>query len=131
MQVYSSEGFVKSVETENLGYDLSICDVSSEIIKLKVEVKGTSCEEEVFYLTRNEYREAYKDPKRWRLAIVVNALASPSLQEYRVDEMEKNSRCLHLHGTAHPRGHKRHQFEFNKSFKRQQLLRTKMEHARL
>ena len=88
MQVYSSEGFVKSVETENLGYDLSICDASSEIIKLKVEVKGTSGDEEIFYLTRNEYREAYRDPRRWRLAIVVNAIDSPSLQEYRVEEME-------------------------------------------
>lgn len=89
IRIYSSAGSVKSVESENLGYDLAVNDNSSGELKFKVEVKGTSGEEQAFYLTRNEYREGARDRHRWRLAIVVNALSVPELQEYRFDEMVK------------------------------------------
>ncbi len=88
-QVYAREGRVVSVERENRGYDLDVLDERSGDLKLKVEVKGTAGEDEHFYLTRNEDRAAKADPKRWRLAVVVDALREPVLQEYSFDDMEK------------------------------------------
>lgn len=86
---YARYGYVKSVETENLGYDLAVIDQITGELKLKVEVKGTAGEDELFYLTRNEDREAKADPQRWRLAVVVDALHDPALQEYGFQDMEK------------------------------------------
>lgn len=86
---YALHGHVESVETENLGYDLAVMDKLSGDLILKVEVKGSAGEEEVFFLTRNENREAHADPDRWRLVVVTDALHSPNLQEYRVHEMER------------------------------------------
>lgn len=86
---YEREGEVTSVEADKCGYDLKVTDRVTGEIKLKVEVKGTSSDVEQFYLTRNEYREAKADPKRWRLAMVVDALGNPDLQEYRLAEMER------------------------------------------
>ncbi len=88
-QEYAAEGVVKSVESENLGYDLTVTNVCSGELISKVEVKGTSGSDENFYLTRNEFREASEDPQRWRLAVVVDALSTPTLQEYRFEEMIK------------------------------------------
>lgn len=86
---YARYGLVKSVEAENLGYDLAVVDQVSGELRLKVEVKGTAGEEEHFYLTRNEHRAANADPERWRLAVVVDALHEPALQEYSFQGMEK------------------------------------------
>jgi len=86
---FSLQGRVESVEAQNLGYDLAVFDDTTGELKYKIEVKGTAGEEEVFFLTRNEYREASEDPERWRLVVVVNALHAPDLQEYRVREMER------------------------------------------
>jgi hypothetical protein len=88
-QEYAAEGAVRSVESENLGYDLTVTNVSSGELIIKVEVKGTSGPDENFFLTRNEFREASEDPQRWRLAVVVDALSTPTLQEYRFEEMVK------------------------------------------
>jgi len=86
---FSLRGRVENVEAQNLGYDLAVFDGTTGELKYKVEVKGTSGEKEVFFLTRNEYREACEDPERWRLVVVVNALQAPDLQEYRAREMER------------------------------------------
>jgi hypothetical protein len=88
-QEYAPHGRVESVEDQNLGYDLAVIDNITSEIKYKVEVKGTAGDEEVFYLTRNELREAKADPQRWRLAVVVSALDNPDLRPYRVHEMER------------------------------------------
>ncbi|MDI3292505.1 DUF3883 domain-containing protein [Janthinobacterium tructae] len=87
---YAAYGCVKSVESQNLGYDLEVTsEQSGEVIKM-VEVKGTSGDEENFFLTRNELRKGRESPRQWRLAIVVNALSSPTLQEYRCTELENS-----------------------------------------
>jgi hypothetical protein len=88
-RLYASFGRVESVESENLGYDLAIFDNASDELIFKIEVKGTSGEEEAFFLTRNELREADADRARWRLAIVVDALGLPALMEYSANDMEK------------------------------------------
>lgn len=85
---YTLQGHVESVEALNLGYDLKVTDKATGEIILKVEVKGTAGEEECFFLTRNENREAVEDSDLWRLAVVTGALHSPNLQEYRLHEME-------------------------------------------
>lgn len=85
---YAAEGCVRSVESQNLGYDLEVTsEQSGEVIKM-VEVKGTSGDEKNFFLTRNELRKGRESPRQWRLAIVVNALTSPQVHEYRCTELE-------------------------------------------
>lgn len=78
---------VDSKETENLGYDLEVTDSSTGKILAHVEVKGTSKTAPAFYITRNE-RASARSLDTWRLAIVTNAIESPTLQVLSPDEME-------------------------------------------
>ncbi len=82
---YESKGYsVSDRQSDNCGYDLFVKKGKSV---LKVEVKGTSLDEQRFFLSRNE-RVKSVDPQ-WRLAIVSNALDNPELSVYNTKEMEK------------------------------------------
>lgn len=81
---YQQLGYtVTDHQKNNLGYDLFI-EKHKEI--LKIEVKGTSSEEQRFFLSRNE-RAKSVDPL-WRLAVVTNALTNPELLVLNAKQME-------------------------------------------
>ena len=70
---YRQLGFrVKSVETQNLGYDLKVI---KGIRELHLEVKGVSGDIPTFVITENESRLAKSD-ESYRVVIVLNALVS-------------------------------------------------------
>jgi hypothetical protein len=77
---------VHDVSTENRGYDLEVVDAAGIPVQL-VEVKGTSMIGESFFLSGNERKCAERVPA-WRLAIVTNALTSPTESVYSAQEME-------------------------------------------
>jgi hypothetical protein len=74
---------VSDRQSDNCGYDLF---VEKGNAFLKIEVKGTSLDEQRFFLSRNE-RSKSVDPQ-WRLAIVSNALVNPELSVFNTTEME-------------------------------------------
>jgi len=65
-------------QKDNCGYDLLGKKNGKEI---HVEVKGFSCAPKCFWLTRNEFSTAERDPN-WRLAIVIKALSKPMMRPY-------------------------------------------------
>lgn len=73
-------------QTDNLGYDLLALKGAEA---LKLEVKGTDASFPRFFLSRNEYKCAQRDPE-WRLAVVSSARQSPQLQLMSVSEMEQS-----------------------------------------
>ncbi|WP_111638939.1 DUF3883 domain-containing protein [Marinomonas shanghaiensis] len=82
---YECQGYsVSDRQSDNCGYDLF---AKMGKVVLKIEVKGTSLDEQRFFLSRNE-RAMSVDPL-WRLAIVSNALDNPELSIYNTEEMEK------------------------------------------
>jgi hypothetical protein len=76
----------RSVESENLGYDIEVKDSSGAVVHL-AEVKGTSTSAPGFFISRNERRCADREPA-WCLAVVTDALTSPQHRFYAADEME-------------------------------------------
>jgi hypothetical protein len=81
---YVRQGYsVTDRQCDNCGYDLL---VEKGEAFLKIEVKGTSLDEQRFFLSRNE-RSKSVDPQ-WRLVIVSNALVNPKLSVYNTTEME-------------------------------------------
>jgi len=69
---------VKSVEKDNLGWDLeATCDET----KLKLEVKGLSGNTTSVDLTPNEYKQMKEDPSNYRICIVTKALQKKPLLE--------------------------------------------------
>lgn len=84
-EFYKNKGFlIIDRQKENLGYDLL---VKKRKNMYKIEVKGTSKDEQRFFLSRNERKRSI-DP-HWRLAIVKNALNSPKLEIFTPEEMEE------------------------------------------
>lgn len=82
---YERQGYsVSDRQSDNCGYDLFVEKGKSV---LKIEVKGTSLDEQRFFLSRNE-RAKSVDPL-WRLAVVSSALDNPELSIYNTAEMEK------------------------------------------
>ncbi|MCT7944161.1 DUF3883 domain-containing protein [Shewanella septentrionalis] len=82
---YERQGYsVSDRQSDNCGYDLFVEKGKSV---LKIEVKGTSFDEQRFFLSRNE-RAKSVDPL-WRLAVVSSALDNPELSIYNTAEMEK------------------------------------------
>jgi len=78
-EIYADkEWHVKSVERENVGYDLHC--VRSDKVEC-VEVKGTSGHEERFVLTANELNKAKSD-ERFVLYVVTNAVDAPKPHKY-------------------------------------------------
>jgi hypothetical protein len=77
---------VRDDHRENLGYDLLASSRSGQLL---VEVKGTTCSEPRFFLTRNESQCGFKY-KEWRLFLVCDALgAAPYHQEFKMSEIEE------------------------------------------
>jgi hypothetical protein len=66
---YKKDYKVKSVERENLGWDLTITHKKTGVKKY-IEVKGTSRSTYHFFLSRKEYSKSKKFPKEWFLFIV-------------------------------------------------------------
>lgn len=67
------------------GFDLLATAKSDE---LHVEVKGTSGSQHQFFLTRNEWRTAQRDPQ-WRLFLVVDVKRAPRLHRLDADALKK------------------------------------------
>ena len=83
---YSEKGYdVKSVENENLGWDLTVIKTDEE---LHVEVKGTSRNDYHFFLSKQEYKKMNGDSK-WRLFVVKDALGNPKHEEILNSDIEK------------------------------------------
>ena len=78
VEVYKKRGFfVKSVEKENLGWDL---EAQNGKIKLRIEVKGLAGDEMYVHITQNEYSKMQaQDNANYRLCIVTNVLFNPEL----------------------------------------------------
>lgn len=74
---YENIGYdVESVERDNVGWDLV---AKSGRLSLRIEVKGLSGAEFSIELTPNEYNAFSQQAGDYRLAVVVDALKSPSL----------------------------------------------------
>ncbi|HEY8096055.1 MAG TPA: DUF3883 domain-containing protein, partial [Methylobacter sp.] len=74
---YQSLGYeISSVEQDNLGWDL---EAVSGSIKLQIEVKGLSGKAVTAELTPNEYRIFSENRLNYRLCVVTNSLAEPTL----------------------------------------------------
>jgi hypothetical protein len=69
---------VKSVEKENLGWDLEATSDNSQL-QLCIEVKGLSGNDFFVELTPNEYKFFRKQRDNYRLAVVTRALDDPQL----------------------------------------------------
>ena len=83
---YAEKGFsVKSVENENLGWDLIVVKNNEE---LHVEVKGTSRNDYHFFLSKQEY-EKMKNDSKWRLFVVKDALGNPEHKEILNSDIEE------------------------------------------
>ena len=83
---YAEKGYsVKSVENENLGWDLTVVKTEEE---LHVEVKGTSRNDYHFFLSKQEYKKMNGDSK-WRLFVVKDALGNPKHEEILNSDIEK------------------------------------------
>ena len=71
-EYYENLGYTyKSVESENLGWDLEFCKGN---VKLLVEVKGLSQSYISVMLSRNEYEKMRDNLENYRLAVVTNCL---------------------------------------------------------
>ena len=82
---FTNQGYkIIDRQKDNCGYDLFI-EKGKKC--LKIEVKGTSLNEQRFFLSRNERKHSV-DPN-WRLAIVSDALTTPALAFYNAREMEE------------------------------------------
>ncbi|WP_151811570.1 DUF3883 domain-containing protein [Acinetobacter bereziniae] len=69
---YENLGYlVKSVEKDNLGWDL---EATTDKLNLRIEVKGLSGTEFVIGLTPNEFKSFEQQQKDYRLFVVTNAL---------------------------------------------------------
>lgn len=101
---YESLGYtVEDFQKENKGYDLTAVK-GREVIKL--EVKGTDATVPRFFLTRNEYKCAKRDPE-WLLAVVSTARQAPQLRLMSIAEVEQTYEmdalaweCLPQSGTS-------------------------------
>ncbi len=71
-------------QKDNCGYDLLV-EKNKEV--LKIEVKGTTSQDQRFFLSRRE-RAKSADPL-WRLAIVTQAVKNPMLEVFSPKEMEE------------------------------------------
>ena len=78
---------VKSVEKDNLGWDL---EASSGKTVLRIEVKGLSGSAFYIELTPNEYRAFSEQSEAYRLAVVTSALGNPVLSVCRYSTEQKN-----------------------------------------
>ena len=66
---------------KKFGYDLLATKKGKE---LNIEVKGTSLDEETFYITRREDQES--ESNKWRLAIVTDVFDKKNISIYNGEE---------------------------------------------
>lgn len=91
---------VVSRERDGVGYDLD-CTRRGEV--LHVEVKGTSGEEPLFFMTQREHSTATHD-RRFRLVIVTEALRrQPSMKTYTGRELRSAFQCIPLAYSCAPK----------------------------
>jgi hypothetical protein len=85
---YAQLGFeIKSVEKDNMGWDLTATDQESS---LRLEVKGLSGTDILTELTPNEYEKSGIHQRDYRICIVTNALEKPRLSIFSYsNDMEK------------------------------------------
>lgn len=84
---YASLGYsIRSVENENVGYDLV---AKIDEIELLIEVKGLSGKAKTIGLTPNEFKFFQEKNKYYRLFIVNNALTNPTNTICRYSEEQK------------------------------------------
>ena len=77
---YRAKGYsVRSVERENLGWDIVVTKAKS---KLLVEVKGVSAPSIRFELTPNEYAKLKEYSATFRVCVVCNAITQPRVFEF-------------------------------------------------
>ena len=85
---YSDLGWTPDdVSAHKVGWDITMRRGDDE---LHIEVKGVSGSKPTILLTRNEHATAGVDPL-WRLAVVTQALTSPTLHEYRAAQVLESS----------------------------------------
>lgn len=85
---YEGLGYlVKSVEKDNLGWDL---EASVERLSLRIEVKGLSGKTFSIELTPNEFLAFSKQAPDYRLAVVTDALINPRLSLCRFSDEAGN-----------------------------------------
>jgi hypothetical protein len=77
----------QDVSTRKVGWDITMRRDNDE---LHVEVKGVSGSKPTVLLTRNEHLTAGTDPA-WHLAVVTQALTSPTLTEYTAGDVLASS----------------------------------------
>jgi len=86
-EYYENLGYeLNSVEKDNVGWDL---EASQNKTKLKIEVKGLSGKSPNIDLSPNEYVAFSENQSLYRLAIVTEALTSPSLYVCRYSQEEQ------------------------------------------
>ena len=85
---YTEQGWTpEDVSAAKVGWDITVCRGDEE---LHLEVKGVSGTKPSVLLTRNEHATAGTDPA-WRLAVVTQALTSPTLSEYAAEQVLASS----------------------------------------
>lgn len=95
-------GPYNDVQKLNRGWDLEVTDQKTGSVLL-VEVKGTAGEDEVFYLTRNEFKASCDYPDQWKLAIVTCATTAPRMTEYAAGELGRFFELDPLVWHCHPK----------------------------
>jgi hypothetical protein len=87
---YRAAGYVvRSVESENLGWDLY---ASKGQDTLRVEVKGVSGTNVYFELTPNEYAKLKQHSEIYRVCVVCSALSNPNVHEFSAELYENRWR---------------------------------------
>jgi hypothetical protein len=83
---YEDAGYaLKTVETENLGWDL---EARKGPQNLRIEVKGVSGSAIYFELTPNEYSKLKEHAKAYRVCVVCEALTAPRMYELLPEQVE-------------------------------------------
>jgi hypothetical protein len=77
---------VRSVESENLGWDLEAIHKKTE---LKIEVKGLSGNSLSVEVSSNEYEKMYRYKDSYRLCVVINCLTNPILYTFAYSNEKK------------------------------------------
>lgn len=84
-EAYENSGYkVKTVEKENLGWDL---EATNGNVNLRIEVKGLAGEEISVHLTQNEYAKMKNiNNSDYRLCVVTEAVKSPQLSTFTYED---------------------------------------------
>lgn len=84
---------VRSVETDNLGWDL---EATKGDVTLLIEVKGRSCSSINAELTPNEYKALQAKQANYRLCIVTDCLSDPQLHVFSYNFALSKWKCTNV-----------------------------------